>query len=350
MKFDFAIGNPPYQEEQKSEDIKDSLKNFAPPVYHHFIDAANSVASKVELIHPARFLFNAGSTPKYWNEKMLNDEHFTVLDYEKDSSKVFSNTDIKGGIAITYHDNDKNFGCIRTFTAYPEVNSILRKVTSNPSYESIDPIVFSRTSYRLTEKLHVDFPDAKKYLSEGHLYDVSSNIFQRLPFVFYEKKPTGKQEVFIKIIGRDGNKRVIKYINDKYINEGKNLDNYKVYIPQASGSGQFGEALGLTIVAEPGIAATETFLSIGKFETKIEAENTERYIKTKFFRCLLSVMKVTQIANKPAYKYVPLQDFTTSSDIDWSVSIPNIDKQLYKKYNLSQEEINFIETNVKEME
>ena len=64
----------------------------------------NKVADKVELIHPARFLFNAGSTPKAWNQKMLEDTHFKVLFYETDSSRLFSNTDIKGGIVISYHN------------------------------------------------------------------------------------------------------------------------------------------------------------------------------------------------------------------------------------------------------
>ena len=93
MKFDFVIGNPPYQEEQISEDTDGSLKNYAPPVYHFFMDAAYQIADKVELITPARFLFNAGSTPKDWNKKMLNDEHFKVLYFEPDSSKIFKNTD-----------------------------------------------------------------------------------------------------------------------------------------------------------------------------------------------------------------------------------------------------------------
>ena len=79
MKFDFIIGNPPYQEEQNSTDVDNSLKNYAPPIYHHFMDAAYQLADKVELIHPARFLFNAGSTPKAWNKKMLADPHFKVL-------------------------------------------------------------------------------------------------------------------------------------------------------------------------------------------------------------------------------------------------------------------------------
>ena len=92
MKFDFAIGNPPYQGEPTGDQ-----KRFAPPVYHLFLDEAYKIADKVEMIHPARFLFNAGSTPKAWNEKMLADEHLKVLHYEQDSSKMFSNTAITGG-------------------------------------------------------------------------------------------------------------------------------------------------------------------------------------------------------------------------------------------------------------
>ena len=77
------------------------------------------LASVVELITPARFLFNAGKTPKTWNEKMLDDEHLKVLYYEQNSAKIFNNTDIKGGVVITYHDREKECGAIQIFTAYP---------------------------------------------------------------------------------------------------------------------------------------------------------------------------------------------------------------------------------------
>ncbi len=346
--FDYVIGNPPYQEEQVSENADGSLKNYAPPVYDKFMDEAFKVSEKVELIHPARFLFNAGSTSKDWNKKMLSDPHFKVLRYEGNASVVFPNTDIKGGIAITYYDRNKDFGAIGTFSAFSEVNSILRKVVNNASYKSIDSIVFSRTSFRLTPKVHIDYPDAKKYLSDGHLYDLSSNILQRLPFLFHDSPDEIKGSA-IKVLGRDNNKRVKKYINAEYITEGKNLNGYKVFIPQASGRGSFGEALGTLIIEQPGTAATETFLSIGNFKHYCEAENVAKYLKTKFFRCLLSVLKVTQIGNKPVYKYVPIQDFTMGSDIDWSKSIHEIDLQLYRKYGLDEKEIEFIETHVKEM-
>ena len=123
MKFDFAIGNPPYQDITTGEN-----DTFAPPVYNKFLDSAYQIADKVEMIHPARFLFNAGSTPKAWNEKMLNDPYFKVMHYEEDASKVFANTDIKGGVAITYHNDLKNFGAIQVFTKYSVLNGILKKI------------------------------------------------------------------------------------------------------------------------------------------------------------------------------------------------------------------------------
>ena len=129
----------------------------------------------------------------------------------------------------------------------------------------------------------------------------------------------------------------------------KNLNKYKIYIPSASGGGEFGETISSPIVAKPGVGATETFLSIGCFGTSKEAQNCCKYIKTKFARALLGVLKTTQHIVPEKWKYVPLQDFTSSSDIDWSLSISEIDAQLYKKYKLTKEEIAFIESNVKEM-
>lgn len=343
MRFDYAIGNPPYQDNTLGDN-----DTFAPPVYNLFMDSAYSVADKVELIHPARFLFNAGSTPKAWNQKMLNDEHFKVLDYEQDSSKIFRNTDIKGGVAITYRNTNKSYGIIGTFTPYKELNDILHKVVSMPQFSSISNIVITRTAYRLTDKMHLDHPEALSQLSKGHPYDMSTNIFERLPQIFYNEKPTDEHE-YIKILGREDNERIYKYIRKDYVNSPVNLDKYKILLPKANGVGVLGEVLSSPIVSEPMIGSTETFISIGIFNTLEEANNLLKYIKSKFARSLLSVLKTTQDITPEKWKYVPLQDFTNNSDIDWSKSIPEIDKQLYKKYGLSDEEINFIETHVKPM-
>ena len=96
--FDFCVGNPPYMETTESESSR------MPPVYNTFMDEAYKIADQVELITPARFLFDTGFTPKAWNEKMLNDEHFKILKYEPDSSKVFPNTTITGGLVISYRN------------------------------------------------------------------------------------------------------------------------------------------------------------------------------------------------------------------------------------------------------
>lgn len=120
--------------------------------------------------------------------------------------------------------------------------------------------------------------------------------------------------------------------------------------PKANGSGQFGEAITLPLIAEPGEGHTQTFISIGKCDTRVEAENEMKYVLTKFARALLGILKVTQDNKRGVWKYVPLQDFTSSSDIDWSKSVHEIDEQLYDKYGLTKDERDFIETHVKEME
>ena len=120
-------------------------------------------------------------------------------------------------------------------------------------------------------------------------------------------------------------------------------------MPKANGVGKFGELLSSPMVVPPKIGSTETFLSIGAFVAKNEAESAFKYIKTKFARSLLGVLKTTQDITPEKWKYVPLQDFTPSSDINWSESVAEIDQQLYAKYGLDEKEIAFIESHVKEM-
>lgn len=345
MKFDFVIGNPPYQDNTLGDN-----DTYAPPVYNKFMDEAYMVADKVELIHPARFLFNAGSTPKAWNQKMLKDNHFKVLQYEEDSKKWFSNIEIKGGIAITYRDNERNFGTIEIFTPYPQINTILKKVKAVKNFQSLSKIVISSYSYHFKEKLYHDFPELLGRLSKGHELDFKSNVFQKFSEVF-RKTLEGDSEDSLKILGRKLNERTYRYIKKVYVRDDVcNLYTYKVFLPGAIGNGDFGEVLSRPIIGEPGTGSTETFLSIGVLQTREEAENVIKYVCSKFARTMLGVLKRTQANTPDKWKYVPLQDFIDKSDIDWSVSIANIDKQLYKKYGLSEEEITFIETNVKEME
>ena len=343
MRFDYIIGNPPYQDETLGDN-----KGFAPPIYNLFMEGAYKVADRVELIHPARFLFNAGSTPKAWNQKMLADPHLKVVFHEQNSGNIFSNTDIKGGVAITYRDVNKDYGAIGTFTPYDELNSILHRVTNIAGFQSLSTVVVSSYAYHFTDEMHRDFPNAAACLSKGHAYDLKSNIFERIPFVFFDTRPNDGDR-YIKILGREKNERVYKFIKASYVATVRNLDKYKIFLPKANGIGQLGEVLSSPVVASPGVGSTETFLSIGSFETENEAENALLYIRTKFARTLLSVLKTTQDLTPEKWKHVPLQDFTKHSDIDWSRPISEIDRQLYKKYGLNSSEIEFIESHVKEM-
>ena len=191
-------------------------------------------------------------------------------------------------------------------------------------------------------------------MSAGHDYDIVTNIFSKFPDVFLDEKPNDNTE-YIRIIGLDKQTRKEKWIKREFVISHENLEKWKIILPKANGSGAIGEVLstplvGQPLVGQPLVGHTQTFISIGKFETEKEVSAAFKYIKSKFARTMLGVLKITQDNKKGVWKYVPLQDFTDQSDIDWSVSIPNIDKQLYKKYGLSQEEIDFIETHVKEME
>ncbi|HSD99073.1 MAG TPA: Eco57I restriction-modification methylase domain-containing protein [Patescibacteria group bacterium] len=338
MKFTAIVGNPPYQEE-----TKDTSDN---PIYHLFIDEAYKLAEKVSLIHPARFLFNAGKTPKEWNKKMLNDEHIKVVYYEQKSSKVFPNTDIKGGIAITYRDASKFFGAIGTFTSFPELNSILNKVENRTGFSSITKIIYSQNKFNL-DALYKDFPEYKSIIgSKGQEKRLTTPIFEQLP-VFSETKSSNGD---YKILGLIKNKRVFKYINQKYLDSHDNIEKFKVILPKSNGTGMLGEALSTPLIAEPLIGHTQSFISIGAMDKEIQAMAILKYLKTKFVRTMLGVLKITQDNPRDVWSKVPLQDFTEKADIDWSKSVVNIDKQLYEKYKLDDNEINFIETHVRAME
>lgn len=342
MKFDFIIGNPPYQEEA----VGDS--NTATPIYNLFMNSSYNISNRVLLITPARFLFNAGYTPKDWNQKMLTDPHFKVVYYNPNSAEVFSGVDIKGGVAITYRDNDKDYGAIETFTRYDVLNHIFHKITKYEGFKSISDIIVTSFAYHFTQLMYDENPSLVGRSSKGHEFDLQSNSFDTFPEIFVER-PTDDRD-YIRILGRSNNKRCYKYIDRRYVKHVSNLDKYKVFIAKAAGAGLFGEVLPESILGHPKDGATVTFTSIGHFETETEAMNCTKYICTKFARTLLGVLKVTQDLTPSKWKYVPLQDFTPNSDIDWSKSIPEIDQQLYAKYGLTQEEIDFIEIHVKEMD
>ena len=339
MKFDVVIGNPPYQEEAQGTSTKDM------PIYHKFISESYKISKKASLITPARFLSNAGGTPKTWNQQMLNNQHVKVSFFEQKSGNVFPGTDIKGGVAVTYYDAEREFEPIEVFVPFIEMNSIRKKVIKK-NFESIDQFVTNRGSYRYSDLIYTDFPKLMSRVSDRR---VASNAFEKLPELFFDIKPEDGNE-YIKIYGRFNNERVYKWFRKDYVTCPSNFEKYKIILPKANGSGAIGEVLSTPVIGYPVIGYTETFISVGEFDSLEEAEACLKYIKSKFLRTMLGILKITQDNTNAVWHYIPLQDFTVNSDIDWTQSVADIDRQLYQKYDLSPEEIAFIETHVREMD
>lgn len=340
MKFDYAIGNPPYQDESVGDQ-----KTFAPPVYNKFLDAAYQVADKVMMVHPGRFLFNAGATPKDWNKRMLEDPHLKVVRYEADGSQVFPGTDIKGGVAVTYRDNTKEIGPVGTFVPFDELRNVLGKVMDAGAKFAFEQLVYNRGLYRFSKLMYDEHPDEMTQFTDSR---INSPSFERLPDLFFETKPDDGHG-YVQIYGLIGNDRVIRWFREDYVDLPDNFDKYKVFIPKANGSGALGEVLSTPVVGQPVVGHTESFMSIGCFDSEAEAEACLKYVKTKFARAMLGILKITQDNPPEKWRYVPLQDFTSASDIDWTKPVAEIDRQLYAKYGLDDVEVAFIESHVKEM-
>ena len=342
MKFNAIVSNPPYNQ------INDGDGHGADPLYHLFIDAGMMLADLGTMIHPARFLFNVGKTPKEWNQRILNDEHFRIVNYWDNGDAVFPLVDIKGGVAISLWDKTQSFDSKGFFSPYNETKSILEKVKST-SFVPFSSCVSARDLYRLNEAIYKENPKFEGRQSKGHKYDLGSNVFDIFPEVFFDDCPANENDEYCQVYGLLGKNRIYKWIKKTYVKQVDGFDKYRIFIPKSSGSGAYGEVFGTPVVGMPNVAHTLTFLSIGPFKDVASTNAAIKYIKTKFVRALLGTIKVTQDNSRSTWKNVPLQDFTSNSDIDWTLSIDEIDNQLFAKYHLDSAEIEFIRKMIKEM-
>lgn len=304
------------------------------------MDEVYQVGTVVELVTPARFLFNAGRTPKVWNEKMLSDRHLKVMDYKPVSGEVFPGTDIKGGVAVTYRDTRKDYNPVRVFTENAVLKAIIEKVqTALTETSPMSDVALVATKFDLGN-LEREFPE-----TSGRERRMSTNVLSMR--CFHEEKEA-QDDVYI--FGLLNGQRDGRYIASRFVDRSASeLNGFKVVVPKADGTGQFGERLTTPEILPDQVGFTHSFLGIGRLSTAEEAEAMLKYIKSKFTRSMVSAVKVTQDFTVDKWRLVPQQDFTETSDIDWTQSIADIDQQLYKKYDLSDEEIEFIERHVKEM-
>ena len=343
VKFGAIIGNPPYQASAQGTSSSDD------PIYHMFLETSYNIGDIAILITPARFLFDAGKTPSDWNKKMLNDPHLKVPFFESDSAKVFKDILIPGGIAITYRDSRVEFGKIGKFVSYPELNVIRNKVWREEQ-DSIRTIIYSQNKFNL-DLLYNDYPEYRSIIgSNGKDRRFRQIIMERLDAFTEEKKETNS----IRVLGLIKRARAYRYIPQKYVEDEIWIDKYKVFVPFSNGaSGTLGDEparmISKPVLGMPGDGITQTFIGFGVFDSQFEAEALLKYIKTKFCRILLAILKVTQGNKSETWEYVPMQNFSRTSDIDWDKSIEEIDNQLYRKYALSEEDVAFINRRIAEI-
>ena len=358
MKFDVVIGNPPYQENDNGKREGGATNASASPLYHLFVESAIKVSSIQSLIIPARWITGAGKGLGKFSEDMIRSNAFKHFSYYANSKDIFPNNEITGGICCFVRDNEYN-GKTNIESKFKSGSETSRRYFDEhnigvfiPFSKLTDVITKVRTKEDLKRK------NMQKIVSVLKPYGLRTDFFHNpnkysLPNILDYKG----EEDNIEIFGLDYGKRTSKFVPKDYpIPFGlDSVNKYKVFLPYAyGGDGILGESeavtlLGQPLTGKPGQICTETYLNIGNFNTEFEANSLLKYIKTKFFRVLVGILKSTQHATR-TFRLVPIQDFTSNSDIDWTKSISEIGQQLYKKYGLTQEEIDFIESNVKEME
>ena len=331
MKFDAVVGNPPYQ-------IMDGgNKASAIPVYNIFVDMAKKVKPQyLSMIIPAKW-FNGGRGLDLFREHMLNDSSMQILVDFADSQVCFPGVDIAGGICYFLWNKTHSGKCIvksynnglfdedirslneyKTFIRTPRAIPIINKIQSMPSIKYFDICVSAQRPFGL-----------RTYV-----------------------KPQGFGDLVLRYNGGKGlyqNNSTI--INQDWIPKWKVIMSYLTYDHAGRADKDGKKRIFSTMeILRPNEICTETYLVIYTSENEVEIQHVLSYMKTKFVRFMVSLVTATQHISKASFRFVPLQDFTENSDIDWSKSVAEIDQQLYKKYDLSDEEITFIESMIKPME
>ena len=355
MKFDVVVGNPPYQENDNGKRDDGSTNASASPLYHYFFLFVKTISNEQTcLIFPARWIFGSGKGLQKFTNDMLQDFKIKNLTLFQNSEKVFPNTIIKGGVLyITY---DKNYEGTTEVTVIDRQDKTHKFNTYLNSADSGVFIPFKELINiykKVLQKVDLHQENFTDIVSSRKPYGLSTNFFKNpSKFEFPPIFDTRKFDSDIEIIGLENKKRITKYAPCDYpVPKGNDtIYKWKLFAGKATGSGIFGEKIPDLPIGKPGAISTETFIRIGSFDSEYEVKAIKRYYHSKFFRALLGIAKTTQDASSRVYRFIPLQNFTKNSDINWDKSISEIDQQLYLKYNLSESEINFIEEKVKSMD
>lgn len=348
MKFDVIISNPPYQ---LSFGIDGANSANARSIYNEFIDVAKKLNPHfIIMITPSRWMTKtAQAIPEEWVNGMLSDNHIEIMHDFPDSADCFPGVDIKGGVNYFKWNRDYTGKCryIYHYSASKEVKERFDYLDSTGA----GVVIRDPKSYSILEKITA--VEGKYYcdndknfsglVSPKHFFDSGSLLTSN--WKDYKNERTGEYNIRY-YISKSFNASSFGYISYAQLPKNhKTLSLHKVYIPAAGGSGTDEIVLGKPFYGEPNSVCSQTYLVIGYDSdrhnfSKAECENIITYIRTRFFRYLVSIKKKTQNGPRGVYQFVPVQDF----------SKPWTDEELYKKYDLSKDEIDFIESMIKPME
>lgn len=321
IKFNAIVGNPPYQ-------VMDGggTGTSAVPIYNKFVDIAKMVKpSYISMIMPSKW-YSGGKGLDSFRETMLNDTRLECLFDYNDSRDCFQGVDIAGGICYFLWNINYNGPCKIT-------NHIGIRTSSSDRYlNEFDSFIRDEESVNIINKV--------KSKKEKML---SSVVYSRNPFGFGSNE-SGEEQPFDGCITLFGSKGTT-YVNRKDIIQNTDLiSKWKVIMSKTSAehAGQsdkdgMKKIVSRVEVLPPNHICTESYLLLSVFDNENEANNMKDYVKTKFFRFLLSTILLTQNIAKDKFKYIPVQDFQKA----WSDDI------LYKKYDLCEHEIKFIGTLIK---
>lgn len=344
VKFDVVIGNPPYQESDGG------AKASATPIYNRFVELSKSIEPKyISLIMPTRW-YSGGKGLDKFRDEMLSDSKIQLLIDFPNPDEVFHNTNIRGGVCIVNWnfewDANQQLTNVITFENGKETNNVMR------------PLRVPESAIFIRDYLAISIIDKINKVTPQHEGRISDFTSPRKPYGFSgffirDKRFHADENNLVEPIKCFG-KGVVGFVERSEIEVRPEwIDKWKVFTARANNIGtELKDDNFNTIIGNPGTICTETYIVIGAGLDldKYSAENLSKYLKTKFSRMLHGIAKSSHDAARTTYKFIPLQDFTSNSDIDWSQSIAEVDQQLYKKYGLSEEEIQFIESKVKEME
>ncbi len=322
MKFDVIIGNPPYQLEVGVE--KD---NYAIALYNKFVLQAIKLSPRyLSMIIPARW-FAGGRGLDDFRDQMLHDKRIKILVDYPNATDCFPGMDISGGVCYFLWDKTYKGDCL------------IKSIRGNLISEIFRPLLEqdNDTFIRINEAI----PILRK-VSLFKEKSFSTLVSAQTPFGLvssfknYEDSSFPNSIILYTVNG-------IKYIRKDQVKKNiHDIEGYKVFISKSYGErGDYPyRFLATPFLGEPNSCCTQTYLLIGPFPQMDMAINVISYIKTRFFRFMIMLKKNTQDAMRGVYSFVPIQDF----------SEPWTDEKLYKKYNLTAEEIAFIESMIRPMD